>query len=74
LPFHARNPNHFASRSYHKEGPAGLALVEGVDALVGPLVTNIFQSFVFTRSHLGAVDGVRIYAFTLRSKFGGVRI
>jgi hypothetical protein len=72
LPLHARNPDHFASRSHHKECPAGLAFVEGVDALVGLLVTDKFQGFVFARRHRGAEDRMRIYAFGSGREFGGV--
>jgi hypothetical protein len=74
LSLHARNPDHFASRSYYEERPASLAFVEGVDALVGLLVTDIFQSFVFARSHRGDADKARIYAFGSGSKFRGVQI
>ncbi len=70
MSLHARNPDHFTSRSYYQEPPAGLAFVEGVDALVGLLVTDIFQSFVLARSHRRAAGGTRIYTFGSGSKLG----
>ena len=48
---------------HNKEDSARLALVVGVDAIVGLLVPNEFEGFVFAGWQGGTLEGNGIYAF-----------
>ena len=54
---------HLAGRGHDQEGAAGLALVVCVDAVVGLLVPNEFEGFVFAGWQGGTLEGNGIYAF-----------
>jgi hypothetical protein len=65
------NPDDLASWGDYQERSAGLAFVKGVDAVVGLLVPDMFQSLVFARDHRRVGNDVRIYAFGSRNQIVG---